>query len=63
MEKLLEKIALEKEINPDVVEDLLNIECKLVYKKKRHFRGDFNKIIADAVEMEVKNNDNKVHSI
>ncbi len=52
MEKLLEKIAIEKGIEPSVVEELLNIERKLVYKKKRHFRGDFNKIIADAIEME-----------
>lgn len=50
MEKLLEKIAIEKGIEPTVVDELLNIERKLVYKKKRHFRGDFNKIIADAVE-------------
>jgi len=54
MEKLLEKIAIEKGIEPTVVEDLLSIERKLVYKKKRHFRGDFNNIIASAVETEVQ---------
>lgn len=54
MEKLLEKIAKEKHIEPAVVEKILNIERKLVYKKKRHFRGDFNSIIADVVEAEVE---------
>lgn len=54
MENLLEKIAVEKGIDPAVVEELLNIERKLVYKKKRHFRGDFKTIIASAVETEVQ---------
>ncbi len=54
MEKLLEKIATEKDIEPMVVEEILKIERRLVYKKKRHFRGDFNTIIADEVEAEVK---------
>lgn len=54
MEKLLERIAIEKGVEPTVVEELLNIERKLVYKKKRHFRGDFNNIIAAAVETEVQ---------
>lgn len=55
MEKLLERIAVEKGIEPTVVEELFNIERKLVYKKKRHFRGDFNNIIASAVEKEMQN--------
>ena len=54
MEKLLEKIATEKNVELIVVEKILNIERKLVYKKKRHFRGDFNSIIAEAVEAEVQ---------
>lgn len=54
MEKLLETIAKEKGIDPMVVEEILKIERRLVYKKKRHFRGDFNNIIAAAVDAEVK---------
>lgn len=53
MEKLLETIAKEKGIDPMVVEEILKIERRLVYKKKRHFRGDFNSLITDAVDSEV----------
>lgn len=54
MEDLLKKIAIEKGIDAAVVEELLAIERKLVYKKKRHFRGDFSKIIVAAAEEEVQ---------
>lgn len=54
MENLLEKIAIGKGVEPTVVEKLLSIERKLVYKKKRHFRGDFKEIIELALETEVQ---------
>lgn len=52
MEDLLKKIAEESGIEPAVVEEILEIERKLVYKKRRHFRGDFNRIVSTSAEKE-----------
>lgn len=54
MDDLLKKIAEESNIEPSTVEDILSLERKHVYKKKRHIRGDIKEIITTSVDKEAQ---------
>lgn len=49
MNKLLEKITEENNVNIEDVNKIIDIEKKNVYKKKRFIKGDLRQIIEDRV--------------
>lgn len=52
MEELLKKISHQNKINPEIVSQILDIERKNVYKKRRFIFGDLKKLIEDGAEAE-----------
>lgn len=54
MEDLLKKISIQNKIDPEAVIQILDIEKKNVYKKRRFIFGDLKKLIEDSAEAEVK---------
>lgn len=53
MDELLKSTSMQNQIDPDVVSEILDIERKNVYKKRRFIFGDLKKIIEDSSEAEV----------
>ena len=53
MEDLLYKISIHHEVEPTVVLQILDIERKNVYKKRRNIFGDLRKLIEESAEAEV----------
>ena len=53
MKKLLEEISASNQVELDVIEQILEIEHKNVYKKRRVIFGDLKQIIEDHAEAEV----------
>lgn len=52
MDELLRKTSVQNEINPEIVSQILDIERKNVYKKRRFIFGDLKKLIEDGAEGE-----------
>ena len=52
MEDLLERASIQHNIDPDAVSQILDIERKNVYKKRRNIFGDLRKLIEDNAEAE-----------
>lgn len=57
MEDLLYKISSQHEVEPTVVLQILDIERKNVYKKRRNIFGDLRKLIEESAEAEAKKHD------
>ncbi|MCI8804271.1 MAG: hypothetical protein HFG01_13300 [Oscillibacter sp.] len=57
MEDLLYKISIQHEVDPAVVSQILDIERKNVYKKRRNIFGDLRKLIEESAEAEAKKHD------
>lgn len=57
MEDLLERASIQHNIDPDAVSQILDIERKNVYKKRRNIFGDLRKLIEDSAEAEAVKND------
>ena len=57
MEDLLYKISIQHEVDPAVVSQILYIERKNVYKKRRNIFGDLRKLIEESAEAEAKKHD------
>lgn len=53
MDELLKSTSMQNHIDPDVVSEILDIERRNVYKKRRFIFGDLKKIIEDSYEAEV----------
>lgn len=53
MEDLLYKISIHHEVEPTAVLQILDIERKNVYKKRRNIFGDLRKLIEESAEAEV----------
>lgn len=53
MDDLLKKASIQNKIDADVVSEILDIERKNVYKKRRFILGDLKKLIEDSSEAEV----------
>ena len=53
MDDLLKKASIQNKIDADVVSEILDIERKNVYKKRRFIFGDLKKLIEDNSEAEV----------
>lgn len=53
VDELLKETSIQNEIDPDVVFEILDIERKNVYKKRRFIFGDLKKLIEDSSEAEV----------
>ena len=53
MDDLLKKASIQNKIDADVVSEILDIERKNVYKKRRFIFGDLKKLIEDSSEAEV----------
>lgn len=52
MEELLNKASVQNNISPSVVSQILDIERRNVYKKRRNIFGDLRKLIEDSAEAE-----------
>lgn len=52
LEDLLKKISYQNKINPEIVSQILDIERRNVYKKRRFIFGDLKKLIEDNAEAE-----------
>lgn len=52
MEDLLNKASIQNNIDSSVVSQILDIERKNVYKKRRNIFGDLRKLIEDSAEAE-----------
>lgn len=52
LEDLLKKISHQNKINPEIVSQILDIERRNVYKKRRFIFGDLKKLIEDNAEAE-----------
>ena len=52
MEDLLYKISIQHEVAPAVVLQIIDIERKNVYKKRRIIFGDLRKLIEESAEAE-----------
>ena len=57
MEDLFNQTSIQNKIDPNVVSQILDIERKNVYKKRRNIFGDLRKLIEDNAEAEVADND------
>ena len=53
VEDLLKEISIQNKIDPEAVFQILNIEKKNVYKKRREIFGSLKKLIEDSAEAEV----------
>lgn len=53
MDELLKETSIQNKIDPDIVSEILDIERKNVYKKRRFIFGDLKKLIEDNAEAEV----------
>lgn len=54
MEDLLKQASIQNKIDPNIVSQILDIERKNVYKKRRNIFGDLRKLIEDSAEAEAK---------
>lgn len=54
VEDLLKNISTQNKINPEAVFQILDIEKKNVYKKRRDIFGSLKKLIEDSAEAEVR---------
>ena len=52
VEELLKETSTQNGIDPKVISQILDIERKNVYKKKRFIFGDLKKLIEDSAEAE-----------
>lgn len=52
MDELLKKISHQNELNFETIFQILEIERKNVYKKRRFIFGDLKKLIEDNAEVE-----------
>lgn len=52
MDELLKKISHQNELNFETISQILEIERKNVYKKRRFIFGDLKKLIEDNAEVE-----------
>lgn len=52
MDELLKKISNQNELNFETIFQILEIERKNVYKKRRFIFGDLKKLIEDNAEVE-----------
>ena len=50
LEDLLKKISHQNKINPEIVSQILDIERRNVYKKRRFIFGDLKKLIEEAMQ-------------